>query len=459
MSENQTPPPTPGFKIIFSVRDIFALAGRVLPYAKKYWAYFFIGIAATLILNAASVVQPYILKVLTDQVLAKPGGDITVLNYSLLILMGTAVVKGAFIYVQAYMMAYGTNSTVKEIRQDVYRHLQRLPVAWFDRQRLGDIIQRLTDDVRVMTELMAKNLILLMNDLMVSVSAIVYMLTQNFKMTLIAFSLTPVTIALIKLFDRNMESAIGSVTDKMAYVITRVQEVLAAIRVVKSFSREADEEAQYRAASAELYDLGVRIARVGQLENPAVEAISTVSLVIVIGYGAWEVASQKMTLGQFMAFWGYLMLASTPVTRLTQTITNLRRSMMSADRVFQLKDIEPEVHEDPNAVPLPAVGGEIAFEGVTFAYSKGSPVLRELDLRLPYGQVVAIVGPNGAGKSTLISLLSRFYDPSEGRILMDGHDLRGVQLKTLRQQIGYVLQDNILFSGTIRSNLTYGRPR
>ncbi|MBM3462610.1 MAG: ABC transporter ATP-binding protein, partial [Armatimonadetes bacterium] len=171
-----TPPP----RMTLSFKEMFGVAKRFAPYAKHYWFYFVAGIIATFILNAAGIVQPYILKVLTDRVLATPGGNLSVLNFACLALVGTSLIKGAFLYVQAYMMAYGNNATIKAIREDVYRHLQMLPMAWFDRARTGDVILRLTDDIRVVTELLAAGIIMLLNDVIVSVGALTYMLTKNF---------------------------------------------------------------------------------------------------------------------------------------------------------------------------------------------------------------------------------------------------------------------------------------
>jgi len=450
-----TPPP----RMTLSFKEMFGVAKRFAPYAKHYWFYFVAGIIATFILNAAGIVQPYILKVLTDRVLATPGGNLSVLNFACLALVGTSLIKGAFLYVQAYMMAYGNNATIKAIREDVYRHLQMLPMAWFDRARTGDVILRLTDDIRVVTELLAAGIIMLLNDVIVSVGALTYMLTKNFWMTILAFILTPVTAWLINRLDRSIETVIHSAQDKVADLTSQMEETISGIRVVKAFGREEYEEKLYREVSSESYSLSMRVTRMQLLHNPMVEIISTISLIIVIGYGAFAVANKQLTLGDFMAFWGYLLLASTPLTRITNTISNLRRGLLAARRIFELKDIEPEVHDRPDAVPLAPASKSIAFENVTFRYVKGQhAILDDVSFEVPYGTVTAIVGHNGAGKSTLISLIPRFYDPESGRIRIDGTDLRDARIDSLRRQIGFVLQDNILFSGTLRENLKYGNP-
>jgi len=446
-------------KIALNLKEMTAVAARFLPYARPYWKHFLAGVIATLILNAAGIVQPYILKTLTDRVLAEPGGDLTILHVALAALMGTAVIKGAFLYVQAYMMAWGNNATVKDIREDVYRHIQMLPLAWFDRARLGDLIVRLTDNIRIVTELLAAGIIALMNDVLIAVGAITYMLLQSPVMTVIAFSLTPVTVKLIGALEKRVERIAGSAQDNVADLSSQVQETLTGARVVKAFCREHYEVERYRVNSTATYNLALRMSSVILAQNPLVESVSTVSLVIVIGYGAYEVAHGKMTLGDFMAFWGYLLLASTPISRLTNTITNLRRGLFAAKMVFELKDIEPEVHDDPLAPPLPPAATSVEFDDVSFSYVAGQEALSQVSFSIPYGKTVAIVGHNGAGKSTLVSLLSRFYDPTQGRVLIDGIDVSSVRLNSLRRQISLVLQDNILFSGTIRDNIKYGRPK
>jgi subfamily B ATP-binding cassette protein MsbA len=441
-----------------TARDMLRILGRFLPYARRYWYFFAAGIASTFILNAASVVQPYILKVLTDNVLAAPGGDLRTLHVWLLILIGTAFVKGIFLYVQAYWMAYGNNATIKDIREDTYSHLQMLPMAWFDRSRLGDVIVRMTDDVRIVTELLAAGLILLLNDTIVSVAALSYMIWTNPLMTGLAFLLSPLTAWLINRLDKKIELMLTGGSEGLSDVTSLVAETTAGIRVVKAFTREEYETERYRKASHLLHDFGMRMVKTMMLQNPLTESISTVSLVIVIGYGSYAVANKHFTLGEFMAFWGYLLMASTPISRITSTISGLRRGMIAADRVFSLKDIEPEVHDHPDAVALPPLSESVEFENVTFGYDEEKPVLHKLSFKIPYGKLVAIVGPNGAGKSTTVALLGRFYDVDEGAIKLDGHDIKDVKLASLRRQMAFVLQDNILFSGSLRDNLKYGRP-
>ena len=442
-----------------SGREMRALVGRFAPYAKPYWPWFVAGVAATLVLNAASVAQPYILKVLTDRVLSHPGGEMWVLNVSLAALVLTACVKGAFAYAQAYAMAMGNNSTIREVREDVYRHLQMLPLSWFDQARMGDIIVRLTDGVRLVTELLAASVILLLNDTLVAVGAITYMVTQNPTMTLLTFSLSPLTAWLIARSDRRVEGLIEASHATHDDLASQVQETVAGIRVVKSCRREGWESARYKRTSQQAYDLSLRVLGQTLAQNPTVECISTVSIVVVIGYGAWEVGTGRMTLGGFLAFWGYIMLASTPVSRITQTLSNLRRGLHAARRIFEIKDSEREVHDAPDAIALPPFSETVELDRVSFGYrADAAPVLHEVSLRVGHGEMVAIVGHNGAGKSTLVGLLARFYDPQEGSIRIDGHDLRTVRIDSLRRQIAFVLQDNVLFRGTLRDNLKYGRP-
>lgn len=496
-------------KMTLTLREMIEIIMRFAPYARHYWKYFLAGIGATIMLNSAGVVQPYVLKVLTDKVLTAPSAEVTsgrvsptpgaaegtyaspapgkttpaprasapperapeapaprtleekmsTLHWCLLFLLGTAFLKGIFLYAQAYMMAWGNNATIKEIREDVYRHIQTLPLAWFDRVRLGDVIVRLTDNVRIVTELLAAGLIVLMNDLIVTVGAITYMVIKNPMMTFLAFFLTPITIKLIDRLDKAMERIVGSAQDNVSDMASQIQETLAGIRVVKAFCREDHESRRYKVNSTETYKLALRMTGVMLAQNPLVEVVSTISLVIVIGYGSYAVSKGAMTLGDFLAFWGYLLLASTPLSRITSTVSNLRRGLLAARTVFELKDIEAEVQERPGAIELSPIRESISFEDVTFGYNATIPVLRDVSFSVPYGKMVAIVGHNGAGKSTLISLISRFYDPQGGRIVIDGHDLRDTKLDSLRRQVAFVLQDNILFSGTVRDNIKYGRPQ
>lgn len=445
-------------QVALSFKEMLAISRRFMPYARRHWAAFAVGIVATIILNATAVAQPYILKILTDSALVGGNTDFRILNLCLLAIVGTGLVKGMFLYVQAYMMALGNQSTIRDLRDDVYKHLQMLPLGWFDRSRLGDVIVRLTDDIRVVTELLAAGLIMLMNDLIVSVASIAYMLTTSWFMTLLAFFLTPVTAWLIDVFDRRIEGALAASLGKLSDLTSQIQESLSGIRVVKAFTREDYETRRYAESSEELYGISVKVGRTTLMQSPVVECISSLSIVIVIGYGAYAVSNKSLTLGDFMAFWGYLLLASTPIGRLTNTFSNLRRGLIAARRIFDIKDIQPEVHDEPGLPALPPASCEIRFENVVFGYDANRPVLQGVSFSIPYGRLVAIVGHNGAGKSTMVALLTRFYDPQQGSISIDGHDLRSVQLSSLRRQISFVLQENFLFSGSLRQNLKYGRP-
>ncbi|NDD27138.1 MAG: ABC transporter ATP-binding protein [Proteobacteria bacterium] len=436
------------------MRDIFR---RFAPYARRHWFSYVLGIIATVILNATAVIQPYILKILTDRVLLPGREDYAALHLSLLALIGSGMLKGIFLYAQAYLMAYGNQSTIRDLRDDVYTHLQMLPLTWFDRARLGDIIVRLTDDIRIVMELVASGIIALMNDVIVAICSVTYMTYLSWRMTFLAFFLTPVTAWVIDRFDRSIESTVLRSQGKTSDLTSQVQETLSGVRVVKAFTQEDHEIARFEASSGEAASMAIRLARSVLMQSPVVEVISSLSLVIVIGYGAYAVSSKILTLGDFMAFWAYLLLASTPISRLSNTLSNLRRGLLAARRIFEIKDIHPEVHEAEGAPVLPPVCGHIRFENVVFGYDKSKPVLQGLDFTVEHGSLVAIVGHNGAGKSTLVALISRFYDPDEGVIRMDGHDIRLVALQSLRRQISFVLQENFLFSGTIRDNLKYGR--
>ncbi|HXE73636.1 MAG TPA: ABC transporter ATP-binding protein [Candidatus Nitrosotenuis sp.] len=443
-------------KISLTPRELWQSVRRLAPYARPHWKSFATGLLATFLLNGIAVLQPQVLRILTDRVLMKDG-DLQILHLCMLALLASAVVKGAFLFVQRYMMPHAIQSTIKGMREDVYRHLQMLPLAWFDKARMGDVIFRLTENIRVVTELLGSGLVRLLNDLMVGLGALVLMIWQSPLLTVLAFLLSPLTAWLISSFEKKMARIVGG-AGQMLDPSSLIHETLSGIRVVKAFGMEEREARRFRDTSSEIYRLAVKASQPVLLQSPVVEVLSTLSLVMVIGAGAWLVIHRQMTLGEFLTFWAYLLLASTPLSRATHNFVNLRRGLLAAYNIFELKDVAPEVHDHPQAVPLPPIHDRIEFEGVTFSYTPGLPVLKNISFTVPCGRTVAVVGPNGAGKTTLVSLLARFYDPQEGVIRIDGHPLTQVKLESLRRQMAFVLQETVLFSGSVRDNIAYGRP-
>ncbi|MBM3462609.1 MAG: ABC transporter ATP-binding protein [Armatimonadetes bacterium] len=433
-------------------------ARRLWTYARRYRTQFIIAIIATIILNFASLIRPWLLKILTDQVLTGSTleGKIPLLLWVLAGLFGATVVKGVFTYVQGLSLNLASHGTVRDLREDVYAHLLRLPLPWFEGRRVADILVRFTDDLRVTIEFMTSGLTNLTNDVVIFITAMSWMLFRDWKMTLVGMVVTPLAGVVVRRFSRKVSAATSQAQERLDDLSSIVHETVKGQKVVKSFNRESHEGDRFRQRNEETFRWAMRIVQYTATQSPIVEVLATAGIAVVLWYCATEIILGRMTFGDLLAFWAYMLMATTPINRMPATVTTVQRGCTALARILEIRDTPTEdLAPRPD---LPPVKGEIEFRDVRFRYQEGrEEALQGINLRVAPGEHVAIVGRNGAGKSTLVNLLPRFYDLQEGDILIDGVSIRDVSLGSLRSQIGIVPQETFLFSGTIRKNLRYGR--
>lgn len=453
---------------------------RLWPYAGRYWPWFLTAIVATVILNFANLIRPHLLKILMDEVLnpkVVAGGALqgkTTLLFMLLAgLFGATAVKGLFTYVQGLTMVRATQSTVRDLREDVYDHVQRLPVTWFDRNRTGDLIVRFSDDLRVTIEFMTTGLMGLCNETIILVTSISWMVTKDWKLTVVGMIVSPMAGMAVRRFSKRMSHATETAQKSLSNLSSLVQETVSGIKVVKAFSKERHEGDRFKAHNEDNFRWAMRIVQYTATQSPIVEVLATGGIALVLWYCTINILVGDLTLGDLMAFWAYMLMATTPINRLPQTMTNIEKGCTAVDRVLSLRD-EPSEEElaarhreatarshgeqAPVLSELPPVSGRIEIRNLRFRYQEGrEEALRGIDLTIAAGEHVAVVGRNGAGKSTLVNLIPRYYELQEGDILLDGTSIRNVTIRSLRSQIGIVAQDTFLFSGTIRSNIAYGK--
>ena len=249
----------------------------------------------------------------------------------------------------------------------------------------------------------------------------------------------------------------NSFQGKVSDLTSLIQESISGIKVVKSFTREKYEAERFAQHNEENYQIQMKVVQLMITQGPVVEILATLGIGIVIWYGSLGVIQGRFSVGDMLAFWGYMLLATNPLNRVTNTYGNVRRGIVSAIRVFELMDYPTEIKDMPHAKELPTIKGKLDFKNVSFSYDKNNKILKDINFSVEPGQMVAIVGRNGAGKTTLVNLVARFYDADQGGVFVDNHDLRTVQLHSLRHQMGMVLQETILFSGTVRDNIAYGK--
>ena len=389
---------------------------------------------------------------------ALAGGDpVAIIGYVCAALLVVAVVRGILQFAQEYLLVYVQEAVVRDVRAQAYAHLHRLSLAFFIRRSKGDLVTRLTSDVELLGQ--AVNVLFenaVRETLVLGAGALVLLLI-HWQLALGALFLLPLSFVAVARIGRQIFHRTSRIQEGLAAFTARVQEALASIRVVKAFCAESYEHDRARAQAQAVFRRSLRRGRVDAVVSPILEVLGWTGSVALLWVGALFFTRQILTPGQLVAFLGILGSMYQPVRRLGRVNAALQRGLGGAWRVFELLDEAPEALERPGAAPLARPRAHITFHGVSFAYDAARPVLRDVNFSVKVGEVLAIVGPTGAGKSTLVNLIPRLYDPTAGRIAIDGIDIRTVALRSLRMQIGLVTQESLLFDDTVANNIAYGR--
>ncbi|MEN9251781.1 MAG: ABC transporter ATP-binding protein [Thermostichales cyanobacterium HHBFW_bins_127] len=367
------------------------------------------------------------------------------------------VVRGVFQYGQDALMARATLRIVFELRQALYQHLQRLDLGYFLSQRTGDLTYRLVGDLDKLGEAIQKFFNQFIPSVAVVVVIIIYLFYLNIVLTLTTLIVAPLMGLLFSWFGEKMLSRARISQEQISQLSALLTEVLGGMILIKAFAAEDYEVGRFRRIADQNRLARYRTEHVKAVQYPVVGLLYALSVLAVFWVGTYQIAQGHLTGAQFVGFFAGVALLIDPIVLITNNYSELKQAQASLDRILGLFAIQPQVTEHPYAQILPPVQGKITFEQVYFAYQPGQPVLKGIDLTISPGEIVALVGSSGAGKSTLVSLIPRFYDPSQGRILIDGYDIRQVTIRSLRRQIGIVLQETILFSGTIAENIAYGQ--
>jgi ATP-binding cassette, subfamily B, bacterial MsbA len=451
---NVTPRPIDTSKLTGA--DLKLIALRFYGYLKPFMGTFVAGCTAAVLHGAVSGVQPYFIKILMDDVLKAQ--DMSPLRWLLGLIIISAVFKGIFMYAQGYLLCYAGQSAVKKLRDEVYGHLQTLSITFFERWQAGQIMFRVITDINLMTDIFTNGITLMLADMTVFIFAIGMMIYLNWKLTLIAFIASPAIAFVLQHFGSLIQKHVSRTQNRVSELNSIMQENINGIKVIKSFGAESYEKERFSGINTEAFRAVMKATQFKLTQAPIVEMLGTTGVLVIIGAGSYLVSINRFTLGELVAFIAYMMIASTPINRITNTYAEIRKGMVSAARVFELLDISPEESERDDAVDLDRIEGMVEFENVEFSYNNSESILKGINLKVEPGQTIAIVGPNGAGKTTLVNLIPRFYDLTGGSIKIDGVDIRSIKISSLRKHIGIVLQDSILFSGSIRENIAYADP-
>jgi ABC-type multidrug transport system fused ATPase/permease subunit len=406
--------------------------------------------------TAAALAPPPLAKLAIDEGITP--GDLTTLTWVVVGFLFTAVVYWAMTYVQTYLVGWVGQRVLQDLRIQLFAHLQTLSVGFYSRRQAGVIISRLTNDVQALDQLVSDGVVTLFGSTLTLVGTAVILLALDVELALLTFLVFPL-LALGSLGFRVVSANAYRITrEKVAAITAYLQESLSGIRVVRTFAQERRHLDVFNDLNEDNYAANMKTVYLNAAYFPAVELLSAVATAGILVYGGLQAIDGDVTVGVLVAFIAALNNFFDPIQSLSQLYTTYQAGMAALDKIFELLDEEPDLRDRPGAADLPRIRGEIDFERVTFAYGDGDPALADVDLHVPPGQTVALVGATGAGKSTFAKLVARFYDPTEGVVRVDGHDLRDVTAQSLRAQMGIVPQEAFLFSGTIGENIAFGRP-
>jgi ATP-binding cassette subfamily B protein len=420
------------------------------------------GVTAKTILNLPEIAQPLAAAAAgrpLEQLRADRLNAEGIILSAALIIVAFAVMRGVFSFLQAYMAEKTSQGIAFDMRNEIYAKIQRLSFSYHDRNQTGQLITRAIDDVEKLRLFLAQGLVLAVQAFLLLGATLIILLLTNWRLTLAILPVLPIALILFLIFGAVSQPLFFQVQARLSRVNTILQENLAGIKVVKAFVRERHEQKRFGEAAHDLLDWQLRVGRTFSFLFPLVFLVAQLGQAVILYFGGSQIIGGTLNLGEYQSFSLYLVFVFFPIGQLGFIISLMSQASASAVRIFEILDTKSEVANALDAVPLGEIKGHVEFRNVTFRYfGSSAPVLSDVSFTAQPGQTVALLGATGSGKTTIINLIPRFYDVSEGAVLIDGTDVRKVTLESLRSQIGIVLQETTLFSGTIRENIAFGRP-
>jgi ATP-binding cassette subfamily B protein len=435
---------------------------RVLPYVRPYVWHLAAGLVFMLLVTGTGLVAPYLEAVVIDRYILNevgltPAARTAGITRIALVYLALFVAGWVCSYWQTFFVSWAGQNVIFTLRQKMFNHLQKLSFSFYDNLEAGRIMARLTNDVNSLNELVSSGILNVVNDVVTLLGIIFILVRLDWRLALFTFTTFPLLWLVATRFRGKMQRAYHDVRRKAATVNASLQESISGVRVTQSFVREEKNAQRFDETNLDNMQANMQAAQINSAFIPLVEVVSTLGVCIVIWYGGILIRGGELTVGIVYAFLRYVSRFFMPIRDLSQVYNVWQSATVSIDRIFELLDMEPSVKDSPQAVELPPLDGHVRFIDVTFGYKPSLPVLHNVNIDIPPGRTVAVVGATGAGKSSLINLLCRFYDPEVGRITLDGYDLRDVTQRSLHSQVGLVLQDTFIFSGTVGENIRYGK--
>lgn len=428
---------------------------RLLGFARPYAGRLAAAGALLLVSTALTLAWPQFVQRIVDTVIG--AGDRAALDRLVLVLVGVLVVRMAIDSGRSYLVSWTGERVIADLRVRLAKHLLGLSLPFFNDRKTGEIIAHVTNDVTQLHFAITQSVISVLAQVLTLIGGAIVIFSMNWKLAALTLVVAPLVALIAVGYGRRIRGLSRVMMDAQGEAIGVLQEAIAEIRTVQAFTREGYEADRFSAKIAEQFRTAIRMTRWMSTIGPVMFFLLFSGSVVVLWYGGHLVIDGELTIGQLFAFILYMGIVAAPVGGLANEWSRLQQAFGSADRVFDVLDREPEVSDRADARPAPRLEGDIAFERVSFRYGSGPTVLEEVDAHVAPGEVVALVGPSGAGKTTFVNLVGRFYDPTSGAIRVDGRDLRSYTVVSLREQIGFVPQEPILFAASVRENVRYGR--
>ncbi len=429
---------------------------RLLSYVRPYWKPLLLTSTLLLLQTGFNLLPPLFQREIVDNVIG--ASDLSRLWGLIGALIGVHLLSQIVDFGDLYIRHALGERVIYDLRVHIYAHLQRLSLAFFERTSTGELMSRVTNDVNSLEQFITHGVALTALDLLRLIGALIVLLALDWRLALVALGPLPFIAIGLRWFNQRVRPVYRHVRDRLGDINARLQDNLSGIRVIQAFGQEKVELSNFEDTSERYYQERVEAIRAWSTFFPALRFVAALGGVLILGFGARMVVNDQITLGTLVAFLSYITSFYDPLRRLTEVDNVFQQAIAAGERIFELLDESPEIQDRPDAVELEMIKGDVVFHDVHFRYGDGDEVLHDVEFHMGPGEVVALVGPSGAGKTSIANLLCRFYDPIHGRILVDGRDLRDVQIKSLRQHVSVVLQDTFLFNTTVRDNLRYGKP-
>jgi ABC-type multidrug transport system fused ATPase/permease subunit len=428
---------------------------RLAKYAAPYKIRLAIGILGTIIFSAASYTQPLVIGMAVNSAIA---GNLHDLTLQSLLLAGLALIAWGSYFGYMTSTAWMGHSVLLTLRKQMFSHLQKLSMSFYDRNEVGRVMSRVQNDVTALQDLLTQGFFTVLADVLGLTVVLFWLFRMDWVLALATMAVLPFLVLVLWIWQEHAKKAFIQVRMAISIVNSNLQENISGVRVIQSLNREDENLRRFDKVNNDNLSANVQAARLTAIVNPAVEISVAIATAVLIVLGGYRVINGLTTIGVVVAFALYLLRFFDPVREMVMQYATLQRSMAGGQRAFEVLDTKPEIVDKTDAIPIPTIRGEVEFDHVNFSYNKDVPVLNDINLKVSPGETLALVGQTGSGKTSITALISRLYDVTSGSIRIDGHDVRDIQRASLVQQMGVVLQDPFIFSGTVADNIRFGRP-